>query len=96
MRHEDYSKEWVTLRYQALIPSDIPYESKINSRTVQVGMTGAGARKEGETEKVGAVIVGKVQGVGGNGWERNGAGELTNITGQVAVHSESRSDISAH
>ena len=34
-RNDDDAKEWGALESQALVPSSITYESKINSRTVQ-------------------------------------------------------------
>ena len=45
--HDDSAKEWVALGARALVPSNITYEPKINSRTVQGERTGAGARQEG-------------------------------------------------
>ena len=42
----DAAKEWVTLLAQALNPSYISYESKINSRTVRGDRNGAIARVE--------------------------------------------------
>ena len=46
-RHDDAAKEWGALGYRDLVPSAITYEPKINSRTLQGGRTGAGARQEG-------------------------------------------------
>ena len=45
-RHNYASKEWGALGAQTLVPSSIPYEPKIKSRTVQGERTGAGARQE--------------------------------------------------
>ena len=42
-RRDDTAKEWVSLGVRALVPSAITYETKINSKTVQGGRTGAGA-----------------------------------------------------
>ena len=42
--NNDATKEWGALGSQALTPSNISYEPKINSRTVQGEKTGAGAR----------------------------------------------------
>ena len=42
-RHDDSAKEWGALGARALVPSDITYKPKINSRTVQGERTGAGA-----------------------------------------------------
>ena len=47
--------------------------------------TEAGAWKEVETSKGGAVAVGEIQGGGGNVWERNGADRLDRRPGQVSV-----------
>ena len=46
-RHNDAAKEWGALGSQALVPSAITYKPKINSRTVQLERTRAGARQEG-------------------------------------------------
>ena len=43
-RHDDAAKEWGALGAWDLVPSDITYEPKINSRTVQGGRTGAVVR----------------------------------------------------
>ena len=40
VRHDDTTKKWGTLGSQALVPSAITYEPKINSRTVQGGGPG--------------------------------------------------------
>ena len=45
-RHDDAAKDWSSLGARALVPSDITYEPKINSRTVQRERTGSGARQE--------------------------------------------------
>ena len=45
--HDDAAKEWDAFGAWAVIPRDITYEPKINSRTVQGERTGAGARQEG-------------------------------------------------
>ena len=46
-RHDNAAKEWGALGARALVPSAITYKPKINSRTVQGGRTGSGARHEG-------------------------------------------------
>ena len=43
-RHDDASKEWVSFGSQYIFLSDITYEPKINSRTLQGERTRAGAR----------------------------------------------------
>ena len=43
-QHDDAAQEWGALGSQALVPSAITYEPKINSRTVQGERTGAGAQ----------------------------------------------------
>ena len=45
-RYDDATKEWGDLGAQALVPSAITYEPKINSRTVQGERTGAGAQQK--------------------------------------------------
>ena len=60
--NNDSAKEWVFLGSQALVPSDITYEPKINGRTVQGESTGAGAQKEGGTADGGADPVREAQG----------------------------------
>ena len=40
MRHDVAAKEWGTLGAWDLVPSEITYEPKINSRTVQGERTG--------------------------------------------------------
>ena len=45
--YDDDAKEWGALGSRALVPSDITYEPKINSRTVQGEKIGAGAQQEG-------------------------------------------------
>ena len=72
--HNDAAKEWGTLGYRSLVPSDITYEPKINSRTVQGESTGAGARQDGGTADGGANTVGEDQ--GRNGRTVNGAVRL--------------------
>ena len=47
VRHNNAAKEWGPLGSQAVVPSAITYEPKINSRTVQGERTGAGARQDG-------------------------------------------------
>ena len=44
-RHDDAAKEWGALGARALVPSDITYKPKINSRTVQGERTRAGERQ---------------------------------------------------
>ena len=73
-RHDDAAKEWGALGARALVPSDITYEPKINSRTVQGERTGAGARQESGTADGGADTVGESQ--GGRGPTVNGAAVL--------------------
>ena len=46
-RHDAAAKEWVALGSRALVPSEITYEPKTNSRTVQGERTEAGERQEG-------------------------------------------------
>ena len=69
--HTDAGKEWGTLGFQALFPSDITYEPKINSRTVQGKRTEAGERHKSGTTDGGADTVGESQ--GGSGPTVNGA-----------------------
>ena len=75
-RHYDATKELGTLGDQALIPSAISYEPKINSRTVQGERTKAGAQQDGGTAKSGAEIYGETQRGGGSGRTVNGAAVL--------------------
>ena len=44
-RYDDATKEWGALGAQALVPSAITYEPKINSRTVQGDRKRAGAQQ---------------------------------------------------
>ena len=87
MWHNNVAKEWGSLGAQALVPSNITYEPKINSRTVQGERTGAGARQEGGEADGGTETVGRTV---------NGAARLVGQPGQVVVHVESRADLSAH
>ena len=62
-RKDNATKEWGTLGSQALVPSAITSEPKINSRKVQGERTRAGARQEegtsnGDTDTVGDAQVG--------------------------------------
>ena len=80
-RHYDSAKERGALRARAFVPSTITYKHKINSRTVQGEMTGAGARQEGgeadgDTDTVGQTV--------------NGAEILVGQPGQVVVPAELR------
>ena len=89
-RHDYAAKEWRALGALALIPSDITYKPKINSRTVQGKRTGAGARQERGTADGGADIVGEDQGRGGSVWTVNMAAVLERRPGQVEVPAEYR------
>ena len=60
-RHDYAAKEWVALGAWALVPSDITYEPKINSKTLKGGRTRARARQESGTAPGGAVTVGEAQ-----------------------------------
>ena len=62
--HDDATKEWGALGAQALIPSAITYEPKINSRTLQGERTGAGVWQEGGGADGDADAVGDAQGLG--------------------------------
>ena len=62
MRHDDTAKEWGALGAQALVPSTITYEPKINSSTVQGERTGAGAQQDGGGADGGTDTVGEAQG----------------------------------
>ena len=62
MLHNDAEKECGNLGAQALVPSTITYEPKINSRTVQGGRTGSGVRQEGGKDEGSVDIVGEAQG----------------------------------
>ena len=61
-RHDETAKEWGALGSQTLLPSDITYEPKINSRTVQEERTGSGAWQNGGAAKGGTDTVGEAQG----------------------------------
>ena len=61
-QHDDATKEWGALGAWALVPSDITYEPQINSKTVQGGRTGAGARQEGGAADSGTDTIGESQG----------------------------------
>ena len=86
-RHNNSAKEWGDLGARVLVPSEITYEPKINSRTVQGESTGAGAQQEGGEADGGTETVGLTV---------NGAARLAGQPGQVVVHAESRADVSAH
>ena len=57
-RHDDTAKEWGSLGARALVPVDITYKPKINSRTVQGERTGCGVRQEGVEADGGTGTVG--------------------------------------
>ena len=57
-RHNNAAKEWGALGAQALVPSAIPYEPKMNSRTVHGERIGDGARQEGVEADGGTANVG--------------------------------------
>ena len=59
---DDAAKEWGDIGARVLVPSAITYEPKINSRTVQGGRTGIGARQEGGGAKGRTDTVGESQG----------------------------------
>ena len=61
-RNDEAAKEWGAFGDRSLVPSDITYEPKINSRTVQGERNGAGARQEGGEANGGTEIVGEAQG----------------------------------
>ena len=86
-RHNDNAKEWCALGYQALVPSAITYEPKINSRTVQ----GGGDRGKNAAGQRGAN--GGTDTVERTG---NGSARLEVQPGQLVVPAESRADVSAH
>ena len=92
--HDEPEKDWGALGAQDLIPSAITYKPKINSRTVQGKITGAGVWQEKRTADGGMDTVGEAQ--GGRGRTGNGATRLLGQPGQVEVPAESRSDVSAH
>ena len=62
VQHNDAAKEWGALGFRALVPSDITYKPKINSRTVQGERTRSGARQESRTANGSADTVGEAQG----------------------------------
>ena len=93
-RHDDAAKEMVALGAQALVPSAITYEPKINNRTVQGERNGSGSRQDGGTADGGANIVKEDQ--GSSGRTVNWAARLAGTPGQVEVNAESRADVSAH
>ena len=68
-------KEWGALGAQALVPNDITYEPKINSRTVQGERTRVGAWQESGAAAGGRYKVGDSQ--EGSGPTVNGAAELS-------------------
>ena len=80
-RYNDAAKEWGALGDHALVPSAITYKPKINSRTVQVEWTGAGARQENGTAKGGADTVGETQ--GGIVSTLNGAARFVGLLGPI-------------
>ena len=61
MWHDNATKQWGNLGAWSLTPSNISYEPKINSRTVQGEGIGGGAQLEGETSKGGTNIFGEAQ-----------------------------------
>ena len=63
----DATKEWGVFGARDLVPSDITYELRINSRIVQGEKTGAGARQEGGTAEGSVDISREAQGEGGSG-----------------------------
>ena len=81
--NDDAAKEWGTLGAQALVPSSITYESKINIRTVQGEITRAAARQDGRTANGSTDTVGESQGV--NVQTVNGAAVLSGRPGEVQV-----------
>ena len=60
-KNDDAAKKWGTLGSLALIPSDNTYETKINSKKMQGGATGAGEQQEGGGVDRGAYTVGEAQ-----------------------------------
>ena len=92
--HDDATREWGTLGAQALVPSAITYEPKINSRTVQGERNRARARQEGGESNGGMDTKGEDQ--GGRARTVNGAAILVGQPGQVVVSAKLRADISAH
>ena len=79
VRHDDAAKEWGALGAQALVPSAITYEPKINSGTVQGERAGDGARQEGGGTDGGTETVGRTV---------NGDARLAGQPGQVLVPAE--------
>ena len=94
MWHDNAAKEWVALGAWDLVPSDITYKLKINSRTVQRERTGAGVGQEGVTDDCGTDTLGAAQ--GGRARTLNGVARLVGQPGKVQVPAESRVDISVH
>ena len=86
-QHDDAAKEWGALGARDLVPSDITYEPKFNSRTVQGERTGAGAWQDGGGADGGTDTVGRTV---------NGAARLVGQPGQVVVPAESREDVIDH
>ena len=93
-RHDNAAKEWGAREARSLFPSAITYEPKINSRAVQGGRTGAGARQEGGEAGGGTKTVFEAQ--GGRVRTVNGADILVGQLGQVGIPAESRADAIAH
>ena len=60
-RHDDSAKEWGAFASRTLVPSDITYEPKINSRTLQEERTGAVVRQEYGIANGGMDIAGDTQ-----------------------------------
>ena len=81
--HDESAKEWGALGAQVLVPIDITYEPKINSRTVHGESTGARAWQDKRTSDGGTDTVEETQ--GGNGRTVNGAVRLVGQPGQVKV-----------
>ena len=92
--NDDPAKEWNAIGAQALVPSAITYEPKINSTTVQGERTGAGARQENGPADGGMDTVGESQ--GGSRRTVNRVVILEGQTGQLQVPAELRADISFH
>ena len=86
-QHNNDAKEWGALGARVLVPSDLTYEPKINSSTVQRERTGAGARQDEEEADGGTKTVRRTF---------NGAARLVGRPGQVVVPAELRADVSAH
>ena len=59
VQHDAAAKEWGALGARALVPSDITYKPKINSRTVQGERTRAGAQQKGGEVDGGTETVGR-------------------------------------